>query len=152
MSCGERLSAELRQRGFRVTPQRSVILETIAHGEGHQSAQEVFLEAAKRLPGLNIATVYRTLETLHQAGMVDLFSTTADSVRFELHDADRPHHHLHCRACGNVLDLPHRFVEGVAEQLRQECGFALDSAHLTLVGLCAACASRQSVGTDDKGG
>jgi Fe2+ or Zn2+ uptake regulation protein len=129
----------MRRLGFRVTPQRAVILETIAHAGGHQSASEVFTAAKQRLPGLNIATVYRTLDSLHRAGMVDLLSTDADIVRFELRDPQNPHCHLLCRECGHVMELPSEFIETFAEGIREDHGFALDTQHLTLTGLCAEC-------------
>ena len=139
MSCGEKLAHELRRKGFRVTPQRSVILETIAHNQGHQSVQEVFAQAGKSLPGLNIATVYRTLEMLHRAGMVELLSTRADIVRFSLRDPQHPHYHLICRNCDAVLELAPTLIEELAQALRRDHGFGLDSSHLTLTGICQAC-------------
>ena len=105
MSCGERLVAELRSRKRRVTPQRAVILETIAHMGGHRSVQEVYSQARDRLPGLNLATIYRTLETLHEAGMVDLFHSGAGPTLFALRDPDAPHGHLVCIECQHVLDI-----------------------------------------------
>jgi Fe2+ or Zn2+ uptake regulation protein len=63
MSCGQRLTHELRAAGYRVTPQRLVILESVAHARVNTSAQQVFAEARRRLPGLDPATVYRTLQT-----------------------------------------------------------------------------------------
>jgi Fur family ferric uptake transcriptional regulator len=139
MSCGEALARDLRERGFRVTPQRGVILETIAHNRGHQSVQEVYAKARKSLPGLNIATVYRTLELLHRAGLVDLLSTGADIVRFSLHDPDHPHYHLICRNCDQVLELAPDLIDQLSDALRRDHGFSLDSSHLTLTGICRAC-------------
>ena len=139
MACGDKLASELRQRGFRVTPQRGVILETIAHNQGHQSVQEVYAQAGKRLPGLNIATVYRTLEMLHRAGLVDLLSTKAYIVRFSLHDPQHPHYHLICRNCDKVLELAPDLIDELANALKRDHGFLLDSSHLTLTGICRAC-------------
>ena len=142
MACGEELAGKLRQRGFRVTPQRGVILETIAHNHGHQSVQEVYDQASESLPGLNIATVYRTLEMLHQAGLVDLLSTKADIVRFSLHDPERPHYHLICRNCDQVLELPPDLIDELAMAMKHDHGFELDSSHLTLTGICRDCEAR----------
>jgi Fur family ferric uptake transcriptional regulator len=139
MSCGDRLSGELRLSGFRVTPQRGVILETIAHMKGHLSAQEVFESARLRLPGLNIATVYRTLETLHEAGLVDFMLSATDPVRFSLRDQDNPHDHLVCRRCHKVLELDHDLLTPLASGVARDQGFRLDTDHLTLTGICHAC-------------
>lgn len=139
MSCGERFSSALRHSGFRVTPQRGVILETIAHMKGHLSAQEVFDSARIRLPGLNIATVYRTLETLHEAGLVDFMMSSTDPVRFSLRDQDNLHDHLVCRRCHQVLELDHDLLRPLAAGVARERGFLLDTDHLTLTGICRAC-------------
>ena len=84
MSCGERLANELRSKGHRVTPQRAVILETIAHKNGHLCAQDIYTDARRKLPGLNLATVYRTVEVLHEAEMVDLFNDGSNPALFAM--------------------------------------------------------------------
>jgi Fur family ferric uptake transcriptional regulator len=117
-----------------------VILETIAHNRGHQSVQEVYAQARESLPGLNIATVYRTLELLHRAGLVDLLSTRADIVRFSLHDPEHPHYHLICSNCDAVLELATDLIEDLSDALKRDHGFLLDGSHLTLTGVCRNCA------------
>ncbi len=141
MSCGERLAAEMRQLGFRVTPQRAVILETVAHMQGHNSAQMVYAQARSQLPGLNLATVYRTLETLNEAGLIDLLSTGTDSMLFSLHDDHNPHYHLVCSNCGFVQDVPPDQFRPLTDTLKESYGFQLDGKNFTLSGLCAACAA-----------
>ncbi len=140
MSCGERLAKELRRKGFRVTPQRGVILETIAHMGGHRSVQEVYSEARDRLPGLNIATIYRTLETLHRAGMVDLFDAGSGPALFELRDPSTAHGHLVCSECERVLDIDSELIARLVEEVEREAGFFIDPHHLTLLGICGECA------------
>ena len=142
MSCGERLAGEIRKKGFRVTPQRGVILETIAHMGGHLSVLEVFSEARDRLPGLNITTIYRTIETLHQAGMVDLFYSGSGPTRFALRDPDAPHGHLVCGECEHVFDVDESLIARLAEEVERKTGFSIDSHHLTLLGVCNDCLSK----------
>jgi Fur family ferric uptake transcriptional regulator len=139
MSCGERLAKQLRERGFRVTPQRRIILETIAHTGGHLSVQEVYLATSERLPGLNVATIYRTVDSLHKAGMIDVFSSEHGPDRFSLRDAQNPHGHLVCRKCGQILEVDLQFLEQLAKMVHQETQFIVDANHLTMFGLCRAC-------------
>jgi len=141
MSCGERLQEAMRQRGMRITPQRSVILETISHLGGHPTATEVYRQAARRLPGLNAATVYRTLESLRAAGLVDGMDD-GGPARFSVRDLDHPHHHLVCARCGTVAELDPEPVLGFASQIRRRTGFSLDTDHLTLPGRCRKCSGR----------
>ncbi len=142
MSCGQRLEQELRLAGYRVTPQRGVILEAVSHDGGHLTAQEIFEHARTRLPGLNRATVYRALVTLHRAGLIDLLSNGSDLVRYALHDPARPHAHLICRSCNEIREIGPASVERLATALRRSSDFRLDVEHLTLVGLCARCAAK----------
>lgn len=148
MSCGERLATKLRERGFRVTPQRAVILETVAHLQGHPTVKEVYRESRERLPGLNLATVYRALETMNEAGLVDLFNVGTDSYRFALRDADHPHGHLVCQVCGEVEEFKPQLINQLANRLREKHAFDLDAHHITLSGRCHRCQKRDASGMD----
>jgi Fur family ferric uptake transcriptional regulator len=134
------LTESLRAKGMRMTPQRAVIYEIMKRikGHGHLTAQEVFERARDRLPGLNVATVYRTLEMLHEAELVDLMAYGTE-VRFSLRDPKHRHCHLVCRNCDRVLDLELDEIERLAKRLKTETGFAMDVDHLTLSGLCKRC-------------
>jgi Fe2+ or Zn2+ uptake regulation protein len=142
MSCGERLQEAMRLRGLRVTPQRGVILETVSHLGGHPTVTEVYHQAVRRLPGLNAATVYRTLESLREAGLVDGMDD-GGPARFSLRDLDHPHHHLVCSDCGGVAELEPEPVNGFASQVRRSTGFQLQTDHLTLPGRCRKCSGRR---------
>ena len=139
MACGERLAKEMRARGYRVTAQRTIILETIAHMSGHLSAQQVYERAVERLPGLNLATVYRAVETLHEAGLVDMLDAQSEPMRFALRDPENPHGHLVCTRCGRVMELEAELIEGLAAKVSQRAQFQIDHHHLTLEGTCQAC-------------
>ncbi len=139
MSCGERLRQELRASGFRVTPQRGVILETIAHLPGHPSVLEVYESARRRLPGLNVATVYRTLDTLREAGLLDLMEGPDDLVHCSIRDPSSLHGHLICRRCHAVVEVEMPLLLSLADEIARRHGFALDVSHLTLSGLCSSC-------------
>jgi len=145
MACGERMKNEIRKAGYRVTPQRAVILETVAHMQGHRSAQEVFDTARERLPGLNIATVYRTLDTLHHAGIIDLFSLSPELIRYSLHDDSNKHAHLYCRNCGCVIEVEMEPFDRLALEIERELGFTIDSNHLSLQGICQECCEDDSL-------
>ncbi len=143
MSCGERLAEKMRARGYRVTAQRTIILETIAHMEGHLSAQQVYEQAADRLPGLNLATVYRTVETLHEAGLVDMLDAQSEPMRFSLRDPENPHGHLVCTNCGKVMNLHADLIEQLASTVAAQTNFQVNHHHLTLQGLCPDCLDQQ---------
>lgn len=139
MSCGTRLAEQLRERGYRVTAQRTIILETIAHMEDHISAQQVYAGARERLPGLNLATVYRTVESLKGAGMINMLSAGGEPMRFSLCDPEHPHSHLVCRECGSIFEVEAEEIEAFAQRVEETTSFRIDSVHLTLEGLCQSC-------------
>jgi Fur family ferric uptake transcriptional regulator len=150
MSCGERLAGELRNKGFRVTAQRTILLETIAHQGGHLSVQDVFQEARKRLPGLNLATVYRTVDSLREAGLIDWYAPGSEPMKFALRDQSNPHGHLICLQCGAVSDLDLSLVETFAKDVYKQTTFRIEVNHLTLSGLCEQCVLKgQSDSSED---
>jgi Fur family ferric uptake transcriptional regulator len=138
------LLPQLKQQGLRLTPQRAIILQTVAEvtGHAHLTVQEVYARAKDRLPGLNVATVYRTLEMLHQNDLIDLMIKSNGEVRFSLHDPGHRHCHLVCRYCKQVLEINVSDVASLANKLQKEQGFSIDVDHLTFTGLCSACGSR----------
>jgi Fe2+ or Zn2+ uptake regulation protein len=151
MACGDRLAQELRKKGYRVTAQRTILLETIAHKGGHLNVQEVFQEARGRLPGLNLATVYRTIDSLRDAGLIDWYAPGSEPMQFALRDHENPHGHLVCRHCGAVSGLDLFLVEGFTQDVLDASGFNIDGSHLTLQGLCEECAAK-GFSHSEKGG
>jgi Fur family ferric uptake transcriptional regulator len=140
------LLPQLKQQGLRLTPQRAIILQTVAEvtGHAHLTVQEVYSRARDRLPGLNVATVYRTLEMLHRAALIDLMISSSGEVRFSLHDPGHRHCHLVCRECKQVLEISVEEVSLLARKLQKEQGFSIDVDHLTLSGVCRECGKASS--------
>jgi Fur family ferric uptake transcriptional regulator len=143
MSHCHTLIASLRQRGYRITPQREMIIEALAHSGGHVTADDVFAQVRDRTNVVNIATVYRTLDLLVASGLasrVDLWDGRVVYTTFQ----HGPHIHLVCRCCGNVFNADHQMVKPLGEQLQIEYQFSADLQHLSIIGVCAGC---QSVST-----
>lgn len=134
----------LRQKKLRATPQRLVILkalETLQAKEHHRhvTARDVFEAVQQTLPGLNVTTVYRTLEGLNQVGLVDLMTGTKDQVRFSLRQSEHRHGHLVCKHCGKVETIDLEPVHHLSHELSGRYGFVIDEEHLTLSGHCKNC-------------
>ncbi len=131
----------LRSCGLRVTAQRSTLLKLLCEVEGHQhiTAKELFLLAAPILPGLNLATVYRTLDGLFEAGLVDRMNTGRDQVHYSYHDPEHRHGHLCCRNCGAVSEFNYAVILALSQQIRKSHQFQIDREHLTFTGQCEQC-------------
>lgn len=133
------LADTLRERGVRATAQRAVILRTLCNVGGHVSAQDVYERALPDLPGLNLATVYRTLELFHHVGLVDVLNTGTDVQKFTFRDPHHQHAHLVCRRCGKTLQVDATSVDRLAGDIERATGFRIDHHHLALTGVCQDC-------------
>ena len=131
------LGAYLRGRGYRLTPQRHLILDTICVLGAHVTVEEICRQAQAQAPGLNRATVYRTLNFFIEMRLI--VSTEMDGKTWYELAAPERHHHLHCRDCGHVFQLPAFHLESLFTYLRQEHQFEPELDHLTIPGLCRHC-------------
>ncbi|MFN8471389.1 MAG: Fur family transcriptional regulator [Anaerolineae bacterium] len=134
-------AAQMRKRGFRVTPQRQLILDAICEAGGHTTPEEIYNRVQTKSTAINRATVYRTLDFLCQMRLVVAAHVGGGTMVYEL-AGERPHHHLICRACGQTASVGHEMVEQWFAQIEQETSFSVDMDHLVLFGLCEHC--RQS--------
>ncbi|KPK24183.1 MAG: Fur family transcriptional regulator [Dehalococcoidia bacterium SG8_51_3] len=129
---------KLSEQGYRLTPQRMMVLDAIEKSDHHISAEEIYAQVIARYPHLNISTVYRTLELLHRLGLVTETDLGGGRVRY--HPADKGHHHhLVCQECGKVIDLDESVMDNLKEMLKRDYDFAPDIRHLALFGICADC-------------
>ena len=133
----------LRRRGYRITPQREMIIEVIAHAGCHMTAEDVFDKLSLRSRALNIATVYRTLELLVEEGLSSRSDLGGGRVVYAT-ARHGPHVHLVCRHCGRVIEADHGLVVPLEGQLEEQYGFLADLRHFAIFGLCADCQSQSS--------
>ena len=147
MEDSQTLSQSLKQAGLRLTPQRIAICDLLANSHAHPSAQMVFEQLAPDFPSLSLTTVYNTLETLVELGLVNELGSVGDSgVRY---DADtEPHINLACTNCGIVIDLPsehlHEHLTHIEDDVAQQSGYALLGRRVLYYGLCQDCQKLQA--------
>ncbi|MQY16328.1 Ferric uptake regulation protein [Streptomyces sp. RB5] len=130
---------DLRQRGYRLTPQRQLVLEAVDTLE-HATPDAILCEVRRTAAGVNISTVYRTLELLEELGLVSHAHLGHGAPTYHL--ADR-HHHLHlvCRDCEEVLEADVAVAEPFVAALREGFGFETDLKHFAIYGRCARCSA-----------
>lgn len=134
----EEFEHSLRELGFRLTPQRLLILSVLQGTDEHISAEEIHSLVRQRYPFVDISTVYRTLDVLKGMGLVMETDLGEGRVRYHWAEKGR-HHHLVCRQCGAVMDLEESVPQMLGEALRREYGFQADLAHLAIFGRCRRC-------------
>jgi len=131
---------QLRQRGFRLTKQRAVILQALSELDGHASAEQVHAQVCRYSPEIDLSTVYRTLEALCELRVLSCADLGQGCAQFEI-VTGAPHHHLICQGCGHVILLDHSYLAEAAEAIRRDFGFDPIFDHFAIFGLCAGCRS-----------
>ncbi len=130
--------AELRRRGYRLTPQRQLVLEAV--GElGHATPEEILVAVRRTASGVNISTVYRTLELLEELGLVQHAHLGHGASTYSV-TSDDDHVHLVCRDCGGIEEAPPSVVGPVVAELAATRGFTVDVGHFAVFGRCRSCA------------
>jgi Fur family ferric uptake transcriptional regulator/Fur family peroxide stress response transcriptional regulator len=133
------LATALRDRGQRVTPQRLMVARVMSDLDRHVTADVVFDEVSRRMPGVSLPTVYATLELLEGVGLIDRVTTERGAVIYDPRTDE--HHHLVCRRCGAISDVEAAVESGALLDAARSAGFAPDHAQVVVRGLCAACAA-----------
>ncbi len=128
----------LRSHGYRITPQREMIIEAVAHQAGHINAEEIFKRVHAHTHSVNIATVYRTMDLLVEQGLISRFDLGEGRVLYAPIQHG-PHIHLVCRQCGQVFDADPKLLSGLDRRIKMDYQFAADLQHISLVGLCDNC-------------
>ena len=137
------LRKALEASGQRYTEQRAAVFRFLESTDVHPSADEVFLAVRRKLPGISLATVYKSLETLVGCGLAVKLTYSDGSARYD--GRTDPHHHARCLSCGKVMDIAGSLPEGQWEQLRERAeGFVVTGYRLELSGFCPACAPQGS--------
>ncbi len=127
----------LRERGLRLTPQRQLILEAV-HELGHATPESVHNAVRERVAGVNITTVYRTLELLEELGLVNHTHLSHGSPTY--HRAGEGQHvHLVCRSCGSIEEMDPAVLQPLCDRLRDEREFRVDVGHVSFFGVCGKC-------------
>jgi len=131
----------LHDQGYRLTPQRMMVVEAIEDSHDHISADEIHTKARTKYPYLNISTVYRTLELLKEKGLVA--ETDLGGGRFLYHPVGKAqHHHLVCRKCGKVRDIEINLLDRLKNELEAKYDFDAELEHIAIFGSCKDCQSQ----------
>ncbi|RYZ82882.1 MAG: transcriptional repressor [Proteobacteria bacterium] len=138
----ERLDQYLAKSQLKHSKQRNFIIEEFLSMKTHVSAEELYsqLKASEHNPGL--ATVYRTLNLLKDAGLVDQKQFSDGKSVFEVMEPGTHHDHLICLTCHKVIEFENEEIERLQEQVAKKLGFKLTKHSLELFGTCAECVKK----------
>jgi Fur family ferric uptake transcriptional regulator len=122
----------LRTAGFRITPQRQLVLEAVTHLR-HATPEEILGEVQSTASGVNLSTVYRTLEVLEQVGLVTHAHIGHGAPTYHVVD-DTPHIHLVCSRCRKVESIDGDDFAKYANKLENDNGFVVNISHFKFSG------------------
>jgi Fur family ferric uptake transcriptional regulator len=132
--------------GERVTRQRLQVANALAADGRQVTADELYRSLRRHEPKIGRATVFRTLETLVEAGVARRLELDGHVYAY-VACLPEHHHHLACTNCGRVEEIDEAYVRPIAERLAQEMGFQIDDARLDFYGRCATCRGEGSRAT-----
>lgn len=139
MLTSQELTTLLRERGYKVTPQRLAVYEALADETWHPNAEMLFNKLQPKFPAMSFATVYKTVEILHDINVIQILNTGEDSYRY---DADiSEHYHLRCLKCGEIADAMVGVEAGreLTQEVEKQSGYAISGRQFYFFGLCPKC-------------
>lgn len=137
----EQLLIKLRERDYRLTPQRVELIRLIATSEGHPSASRLYDQIKVQFPTMSLATVYKTLDLLKELGEVLEINLRDDSH----YDGNKPypHPHLICTNCQKIMDGElDTAVRNIVQAVEKKFGFRIAKHQLDFYGLCSECQNK----------
>ncbi|MCI6188818.1 MAG: Fur family transcriptional regulator [Clostridium sp.] len=145
------LKEDLKKKGYKLTPQRRAIVDTIVVNEGkHLTAEEIYDEVKKDCPEIGLATVYRTILLLEEIGVVSRLHLNDGCSRYELVHSDEVHrhHHLICNVCNKVIEVKDDLLEEIEVKIEKEYEFKIVDHVLKFYGICRECQEKNNEGNE----
>jgi Fur family ferric uptake transcriptional regulator len=121
-----------------VTPQRTLLLNTIREAGSHLDAKELYRRASERDPNISLATVYRTLRLFQEQGLIDERRLGPVRCYYEMKHGEE-HQHLVCHGCGQVIEFESSLIRKLVAEVRRKNKFSVTKVELYLEGHCHKC-------------
>jgi len=127
----------LAKSKLKMTKQRKVIAEELKKLKTHPTATSLYELVRKRLPKISLGTVYRNLDLLAEAGIIQKLETAGTQKRFD--GTVENHYHVRCVQCGQVDDIPLPLFGEIEELLGGLSNYKILSHRLEFQGICPSC-------------
>ncbi|WP_027634111.1 Fur family transcriptional regulator [Clostridium hydrogeniformans] len=136
------LKEDLKKKGYKLTPQRRAIVDTIIDNESkHLTVEEIYDKVKKDCPEIGLATVYRTIVLLEELGIVYKLDLNDGCSRYELVHKDElhRHHHLICTKCGKVIEVEGDLLDNLEYKIESQYKFKIKDHSVKFFGICEEC-------------
>ncbi|WP_425449588.1 Fur family transcriptional regulator [Dethiothermospora halolimnae] len=138
----EQLKTKLKEKGYKLTTQRRIILDVILENKGdHLSPEEIYERVKDKFPEIGLATVYRTLQLFEELDIIYKLNFNDGCSRYELNSdsKDHRHHHLICLSCGKVIEVQLDLLESLEETIEKDGKFKIIDHNVKFFGYCEKC-------------
>lgn len=149
----QRITSKLKKSGYKLTPQRQAIVDTILASVGkHLTVEEIFDIVKQKRPEIGLATVYRTIMLMHEENLVTRLDLKDGTARYELtrEDEHHTHHHLVCIKCSQVLEFMDDLLDPIEEEIGKKYNFKVLDHSLKFYGICNECAKEETFKEENK--
>lgn len=140
----KKLKNNLKDKGYKLTPQRRAIVDMIIRNEGsHLTTEEIYDLVRTDCPEIGLATVYRTVQLLEELGVVSKLDLNDGCSRYELvhTEENHQHHHLICTNCGKVIEVEGDLLEVLEHNIEEKYNFKIKNHSVKFYGLCSSCSN-----------
>ncbi len=135
----KKIVATLRQRGYKLTPQRREVLNVISRSQDHLTPADIYEKVHQQHPSIGLVTIYRTLAILAELGFICELHAGGSCRSYVVRRPSEHHHHLICSDCGTVIDFAGCDLGELEQKLSSETGFEIESHLLEFLGRCQNC-------------
>lgn len=126
---------------LRMTNQREIILRELVKSKEHLTADELYDIVKKVMPRISLATVYRNLEILSEAGIIGKLEISGRQKRFDYDPSD--HDHIYCAVCHRVDNLNIERSGDEARKMASVEGYTVTGYRLEIIGICESCQKKE---------
>jgi len=141
----------LKKKGLKTTRERTALFDEIFSAHRHFDAEDLVIRMRERGTKISRATIYRTLEILHDCGLVGRVRLNEEKYRYERLKRGEHHDHLVCTSCGKVVEFVDRAIEKRQDAVCRAHDFRATAHSHQIWGLCGACRARAGKGGNRKG-
>ena len=137
----EQIIDTLREEGFRITPQRTAIVDYLLKTEDHPSAELIHKVVRKRYPMVSLSTIYKTLDLLKEKRLVNEIEVDGEA-RFDAHTDE--HINVVCMSCGKIDDVDEDMLRDIQSRVAKKSKYLILKSSFELLGYCSSCKSKKN--------
>ncbi|MFL0196468.1 Fur family transcriptional regulator [Clostridium sp. WILCCON 0269] len=141
----ERLKNSLKEKGYKLTPQRRAVVDIIIKNEGkHLTTEQIYDQVKIECPEIGLATVYRTVQLLEDIGVICKLDLNDGCNRYEIvhREENHHHHHLICTKCSRIIEVTDDLLESLERKIEEKYNFKILNHSLKFYGICSECTKK----------